>query len=74
MVEIQIRRPIKLLDNCLCTPGSSNNQNQRRSTAIRGGLTTKNGIDFFPEEFLPDKKKAKKLKGDSLKMLALDRN
>jgi hypothetical protein len=32
---------------------------------VAGGLTSKNGVDFFPEDFLPDKKKlAKKLEND----------
>lgn len=67
MVEIAIRRPIKILDSCFCTPGSNNNNNLlRKSSSLKSGLTTRNGIDFFPEEFLPDKKKnSRKSKNDS---------
>jgi hypothetical protein len=33
---------------------------------VQGGLASKNGVDFFPEEFLPDKKKvAKKVENES---------
>ena len=32
---------------------------------VVGGLTSKNGVDYFPEEFLPDKKKlAKKIENE----------
>ncbi|CDW87477.1 fha domain [Stylonychia lemnae] len=69
MVEIQIKRPIKIFNNCICSSSANNNninEKQRRSSSIKGGLTTKNGIDFFPEEFLPDRKKLlKKSKNES---------
>eukprot|EP00347_Sterkiella_histriomuscorum_P023422 403334699 len=75
MVEISIRRPIRLLDNCFCSPSqTNNNQSQRRSNSVKGGLTTINGVDFFPEEFLPDKKKIKKLKNESHFKLGTDKN
>lgn len=48
------------MDNCFCTPGNNNNNNtnRRSSSIVKGGLISKNGIDFFPEEFLFEKKKS----------------
>jgi hypothetical protein len=48
--------PIKLLSSCFCTGGSKRISSQ----ALKTGLTSKNGIDYFPEEFIliPKKKKA----------------
>lgn len=56
MLEIQIRRPIKFCNSCLCTSNSGTgvNPNKRGSSFVRNGLVTKNGLDYFPEEFLPE--------------------
>lgn len=63
LCEISIRRPIKLIDSCFC--GGISNTNTRSSSFVRAGLTTKNGFDFFPEEFIPTKKKLlKKLQSE----------
>ncbi len=73
LVEITIRRPIKLLDSCFCGGITNNNQNKRLSIG-KSGLATKNGVDFFPEEFLPDKKKILKKSQSEIRQRAIERN
>ena len=64
LCEISIRRPIKLIDSCFC--GGISNNNNRSSSIVRAGLATKNGFDYFPEEFIANKKKLiKKVQSES---------
>lgn len=49
MVEIQIKRPIKIFNSCLCVPAG----NSKRNSLARNGLVSNDGVIFYPEEFLP---------------------
>jgi hypothetical protein len=62
---MQIRYPINIFSSCLCL-GNGNKKIPLAPKNIKSGMTTKNGINFFPEEFLPLPKKGRKLDDDIL--------
>lgn len=51
LMEISIKRPIKIFNSCICNHDEKNAN--RSSAAKKVGLVSKNGFDFFPEEFMP---------------------
>lgn len=59
LLEMQIRYPINLLSNCFCVSSASRKIPVAPKNMLTG-MTSKNGIDFFPEEFLAITNKCKK--------------
>jgi hypothetical protein len=56
---MQVKYPISLFSSCLCvSTGPKKIPVVPKNILI--GMTTKNGIDFFPEEFVSVVKKFKK--------------
>jgi hypothetical protein len=56
---MQVKYPISLLSNCLCiSTGPKKIPVVPKNNLV--GMTSKNGIDFFPEEFIYVAKKFKK--------------
>ncbi len=57
MLEIQIKRPTTVLSNCICLKA-----NKKKVNLAKYGLVSQNGVEYYPEEFMPDPNKIKKKK------------
>lgn len=67
-----MKMPVKLWQSCFCN-GSVKPKKRLTQGSYRHGLTTLNGIDFFPEDFLNIKfKYNKKLGDDELQQIVDD--
>ena len=61
---MQIRMPISIFSSC-CGAISKKQSSSIQRKPLKNGLVSKNGMDFFPKEFIDFNRKVKKTEDDA---------